>query len=477
MLRIALPPPATAATLPNLEGASAQDPIPGPPSPATAAPEVALAPPSPTGPPMEPTAELAPPALVAEALQSALPDGSDEGGLPPDVRAYVLAHVRPEVEHEATEWVQGTRAKLRQALRGYGLDADIIGDRLTPNAALVRFKGTDRMTVAEVEKRRGVLLTSHGLDVIGVRPEKGEVIVMVARESRAILDMCESWRRRAFPATAPSHNTSFVIGERENDGRLLYLNLSSSFEGQPVHGPHTLIAGETGGGKGVLTRNLILDICATNAPTSARIRMIDPKSGGDYPWLGALPHVDGGLVSTQPEAIEMLKQLVATMEERYPMITAIAPNIDKYNAKMSPEQRLPRIYVFHDELGDWMADKDNADYRAAVESYVVRLASKARAAGIHLFLITQRPDKDALPGQIKANMNNKICLRVSSQTNSRIVLDEGGAEALLGNGHFAAKLANEKPSNQSSLVFGQAPFMDDDEAHELAQVIAAHWKG
>lgn len=434
-------------------------------------------------PPVAPPADLLPAPLakvlveLPPAPSSAQPSTPPEGGLPPGVRAFVLDRVRPGVEHEAAEWLQDTRTRLRQALRGYGLDAEVVGDRLTPNAALVRFKGTDKMTVAEVEKRRGVLLTSHGLDVIGVRPEKGEVVVMVARENRAILDLCESWRRRAFPATSPGHNTSFVVGERENDGRLLYLNLGAPFGGQPMHGPHTLIAGETGGGKGVLTRNLILDICATNAPDNARIRMIDPKGGGDYPWLDALPHIDGGLVSTQAEAMEMLRGLVATMEERYARITPLAPNIDRYNARVPPAQRLPRIYLFHDELGDWMADKDHAEYRAAVESYVVRLASKARAAGIHLFLITQRPDKDALPGQVKANMNNKICLRVSSQTNSRIVLDEGGAEALLGNGHFAAKLANEKPSNQSSLVFGQAPFMDDDEARGLAHAIAAHWRG
>lgn len=474
MLRIKLPLPATAATLRLLEEASAEEALPPSSSPnsgGSGAPPPSLVLPDP------PSEEPAPPPTTVERPAPASPDMLIGEGLPPKVRAYVLGHVRPEIEHEAARWLQGAKAKLRQALRGYGLDAEIVGDRLTPNAALVRFKGTDKMTVAEVEKRRGVLLTSHSLDVIGIRPEKGEVVVMVTRESRAILDLCASWRERALPTTAPEHNTSFVIGERENDGRLLYLNLSAPLAGQPTHGPHTLIAGETGGGKGVLTRNLILDICATNAPTSARIRMIDPKSGGDYPWLNVLPHVDGGLVSTQVEAVETLKALVATMEDRYARITPIAPNIDRYNAKVSPEQRLPRIYLFHDELGDWMADKDNADYRAAVESYVVRLASKARAAGIHLFLITQRPDKDALPGQIKANMNNKICLRVSSQTNSRIVLDEGGAEALLGNGHFAAKLANEKPSNQSSVIFGQAPFMDDDEARELAHVIAAHWKG
>ena len=138
---------------------------------------------------------------------------------------------------------------------------------------------------------------------------------------------------------------------------------------------------------------------------------------------------------------------------------------------------MPRIYVFHDELGDWMADKDNKDYRESVGSYVARLGMKARAAGIHLFLILQRPDKDALPGPIKANMNNKVCLRVSSATNSRIVLDEGGAEILLGKGHFAAKLANEQPAGQQSLIYGQSPFLDDDLAFDLAMAIGHYWKG
>lgn len=421
----------------------------------------------------ETTALVRPPAAESDNI----PD-TQAGAYPATVVAFVQKHTRQDSELAANEWLDATKHRLRVALRGYALDAEIVGARLTPNAALVRFKGSDRMTVADVEKRREVLLTSHGLDVIAVRPEKGEVVVSVARDKRAILDLCAAWHRRSLPPGAPVSNASFLLGEREMDGGLLYLNLGAPFGGQPQHGPHTLIAGETGGGKGVLTRNIILDICATNSPRSARIRMVDPKSGGDYPWLGNMPHLDGGLVTTQADAVETLKELVDTMEQRYAEITAAGtPNIDRFNAKMPLEAQLPRIYFFHDELGDWMADKDNADYREAVESYVVRLASKARAAGIHLFLITQRPDKDALPGQIKANMNNKVCLRVSSQVNSRIVLDEGGAENLLGHGHFAAKLANERPSNQTSLIFAQSPFMDDDLAFELSAAIAAHWRG
>jgi S-DNA-T family DNA segregation ATPase FtsK/SpoIIIE len=473
-MKITLPPPATAAPL-------AQE--------RAGCPRQAVVPVAVPTPQVPPVASTEPPGATCDTngsgavpLHTLLANGASAaeetaaGAYPVDVAAFLQVNVRTESEHAAKEWLEATKTRLRVALRGYSLDADIVGARLTPNAVLIRFRGTDRMTVADVEKRREVLLTSHGLDVIAIRPEKGEVVVSVAREQRAILDLCAAWRRRSLSPGAPRSNNSFLLGEREMDGGLLYLNLGAPFGGQPQHGPHTLIAGETGGGKGVLTRNVILDICATNSPSEARIRMIDPKSGGDYPWIESMPHLDGGLVKTQEEAIESLKELVSTMERRYADITCNAPNIDRYNQKVSAEKRLPRIYFFHDELGDWMADKDNAEYREAVESYVVRLASKARAAGIHLFLITQRPDKDALPGQIKANMNNKVCLRVSSQVNSRIVLDESGAENLLGHGHFAAKLANERPSNQTSLIFGQNPYLDDDLAYDLAAAIRAHWR-
>ncbi len=398
------------------------------------------------------------------------------GSYPPSVITFINGYKGSDEDKETLDWLDRTKTRLRVALRGYGLDADIIGERLTPNSALIRFKGSSKMTVAEVEKRKEVLLTSHELDVMDVRPGSGEVIVMVARPKRATILLPHLWRRRGLPETAPISNGSFLIGEKEQDGELFFLNLFGEFGGQPQHGPHTLIAGETGGGKGVLTRNILLDLLATNSPRNARVRFVDPKFGADYPWITGMPHLDGGLVTSQEEAIRTLEELVAEMDRRYEEITTVAPNIDKYNAKVPPESRLPRIYLFHDEIGDWMADKDNSDYRDAVSSHVVRLASKARAAGVHLFLITQRPDRDALPSQVKANMNNKICLKVASGTNSRIVLDENGAENLLGQGHFAAKLANERVSSQTSLVYGQAPFMDDDEAWELAAAIKAHWQ-
>lgn len=388
----------------------------------------------------------------------------------PGVAEIVAARGVPVAEVAGHEWLLATEKQLRSALKGYGMTCETVGSRLTPNSALIRFRGNDDMTTELVQKRTSTLLTSHGLEIVAVRPAKGEVVVMVAREGRVILPTLDLWKRRELPESAPYRNTSFVLGEREDTGEILYLNLGGPFAGQQQHGPHTLIAGETGGGKGIFTANLLLDICATNSPTAARVRLVDPKAGIDYGWIEQVPHLDGPIITTPDSAITALKELVDEMQRRYDEVLGPPklPNIDAYNATVDESQKLPRIYFFHDELADWMADKSDAHYRDAVSDYVVRLSGKARAAGIHLFLITQRPDKDALPGLIKANMGNKIALKVSNRLNSQIILDEPGAEGLLGHGHMIAKLANQP----GGMIYAQAPYLDPMEAAQVAQAIA-----
>ncbi|WP_296940943.1 FtsK/SpoIIIE domain-containing protein, partial [uncultured Marivita sp.] len=285
---------------------------------------------------------------------------------------------------------------------------------------------------------------------------------------RAILRLRDLWRLRELPKTAPETNTSLLIGAKEADGELLYLNVGEGFSGQQPHGPHTLIAGETGSGKGVLVQSLLLDICATNSPESARIRMIDPKAGIDFPWLRRMPHLDGDLITSREEAIETLEELVEEMERRNRLLAdAGVTKLANYNKKVPPNERLPRIWVFHDELADWMLIDD---YRDAVELNASRLGVKARAAGINLVLITQRPDKDALPMQLRANLTNRLVLKVADKRNSVLVLDEPGAERLLGRGHLAAKLSGE-----GEIILAQVPFADEDEMAELADLIRSAW--
>lgn len=371
-----------------------------------------------------------------------------------------------EDDPAALAWLDTTAKSLQRALRGYDMTAELLGTRLTPNAALVRLRGTDELTVPKVERRRQELLTSHAIDVINVLAAPMEVIIMVRRPERAILRLQDLWRQRELPDTAPEENTSLLLGARESDGELLYLNVGDGFAGYQPHGPHTLIAGETGSGKGVLVQCLLLDICATNSPRSARIRMIDPKSGIDFPWLRRMPHLDGDLVTSQAEAIVVFEELVAEMERRNRLLADTgASKLSQYNKKVAPDERLPRIWLFHDELADWMLIDE---YRDAVETNVTRLGVKARAAGINLVMVTQRPDKDALPMQLRANLSNRLVLKVADKRNSELVLDEPGAERLLGRGHLAAKLSGE-----GRVILAQVPFATEDEIHDVAELIVS----
>ena len=377
----------------------------------------------------------------------------------------------------STTWLADTANVLCEALRSYGMKAEVIGTRLTPNAALVHFKGNDHISVDRIEKKRSFLFTTWGIDVAAIRPGKGRISVMVKRDSRHVTQTGLLWQKREFPETAPYYNTSFVVGEREDNGEIMYLNLTAPLGGQPVSGPHTLIAGESGGGKGVLAANLIMDICATNSPEMARIHLIDPKAGVDYDWLARLPHLDGEIVTDPDESQLRYTDIFAEMERRYALMgPARARDLDAYNRKVRDGEIkdgdkvvsdiLPRIYVVHDEVADWMSDDD---YRKDVGTIIARIAGKGRAAGVHLILITQRPDKKSIPGLIKANIANKIALRVSSKVNSNLVIDESGAEELMGAGHMLAVIGGVPGGPQ----FVQSSYMDPWDAQLMSEAIIA----
>jgi len=400
---------------------------------------------------------------------AAAADDDDAPRLPSaDLMRWLGGAGSSDDDADAEQWLRYTVTALQRALRGYDMTAELIGSRLTPNAALVRFRGSDDLTLPKVEKRRQELLTSHAINVINVLSAPMEVIIMVGRPKRAVLRLKDLWGQRELPDGAPDTNTSLLLGARESDGEMLYLNVGDGFGGLHPHGPHTLIAGETGSGKGVLVQCLLLDICATNSPASARIRMIDPKAGIDFPWLRRMPHLDGDLITTREEAVETLSELVEEMERRNRLLAdAGVTKLANYNKKVSPSERLPRIWLFHDELADWMMIDD---YRDAVELNANRLGVKARAAGINLVFVTQRPDKDALPMQLRANLTNRLVLKVADKRNSILVLDEPGAERLLGRGHLAAKLSGE-----GEIILAQVPFADEDEIAELAVLIRQAW--
>lgn len=365
----------------------------------------------------------------------------------------------------ADSWLEQSTSVLRTALLGYGLQAKVTGSRLTPNAVLIRLRGSDRLGVDDIESRRSALLTTHGLRIISVSARPGEVVVAIERPARSIVSLWDVWSRRAVNRGASGLNLSLVVGVRELDGELLYLNLGSPFLGAQQHEPHTLIAGTTGSGKSVLLQNLLLDIGATNPSRLAQVHLIDPKMGVDYAAIEHLPHIKGGIVTKQSDALAVLNSMVDEMERRYEKFKGVGRDLQAFNAKVAPQDRLPVMFVVHDEFADWMMTED---YREAVTSLVGRLGAKARGAGIHLIFAAQRPEATVMPMQLRSNLGNRLVLRVSDVGTSEIALNAKGAERLLGKGHLAARLAGE-----ADLVFAQVPFLSDDDMLAAVEAIRA----
>jgi len=403
------------------------------------------------------------PRQVAEAIPTANPTASGET-VAAGVWAYpivpqMLATPRMTVQVSAAEeeWVKATVSRMRSALQQFQLNSKLLTATLTPNAALLKFQGATNLTVDQVLKKRLEFLTTHGIEIVAVRPEPGVVAVSVARPNREVLHTLDVWRRWAPDST--HGNVKLLIGVREEDSSLLFVS--------PVdNAPHTLIAGTTGSGKSVLMQNIILAIACTNTPAEARIVLIDPKRGVDYFAFDRLPHLDGGLIDDQTTAVAKLNDLVAEMDRRYSVLRQNrVGDIYKLNAKPDATERLPFLWVIHDEFAEWMMTDE---YRDTVTNTVNRLGIMARAAGIFLFFAAQRPDADVMPMQLRTNLGNRLVLKVDGEGTSEIALGErnGGAERLLGKGHLAAKLVNIP-----SIVYGQVPLIGDAELAQLLEGI------
>jgi S-DNA-T family DNA segregation ATPase FtsK/SpoIIIE len=261
----------------------------------------------------------------------------------------------------------------------------------------------------------------------------------------------------------------------------LPLFLGKDAEGRPlVHDladmPHLLIAGSTGTGKSVCMNAIILSMLMTRRPDEVKMVMIDPK------WLelreySRIPHLMHPVVTDMKKAEAILSWAVDKMEERYEVLSrARVRNIAGYNdlgykeilKRVAPEndeekqripERMPYIVILIDEFADLMMQM-----RKEVEGHVIRLAQKARAAGIHLILATQKPTVDVVTGLIKSNLPARICFKVVNKSDSRVVLDEMGADKLLGKGDLLFL-----PPGTSTLVRGQGTYASEEEVHRIVE--------
>ncbi len=235
--------------------------------------------------------------------------------------------------------------------------------------------------------------------------------------------------------------------------------------------PHLLVGGATGGGKSAFLKASITAF-TRNSPSAVQLMLIDPKRV-EFGRYRTLPNLWAPVVFGSEHAAEAFEQLVAEMDDRYARMAEVgASNIDEYNARTSdPNRKMFRLVAICDELADVMlVDK------AGVETNVVRLGQLARAAGIHLVLATQRPSVDVITGLIKANFPARLAFLVSSQADSRVILDQNGAETLAGSGD-----ALFLGAGTSTLIRVQVPWVADEEASDtehaaLATLIQAHIK-
>lgn len=400
-------------------------------------------------PPVPPVPPPQPPSTPA--AHAVPPIGAEARWAFPAIRDLVPQQQDDTRSSADAEWLKRIELSTKTALQQYQLQAKLAESTLTPNAALLKFVGSANLTVEQVLKRRSELLTTHGLNVLSVQPTPGHVTLAIERPNRQTILTRALWSR--WQPDSASGNQELLIAVREEDNGLLFLSPGK------LHAPHTLIAGSTGSGKSVLMQNIILAIAATNTPAQARITLIDPKQGVDYFQFDTLPHLRGGVIDQQDTAITTLSALVQEMDERYAKFKAArTPNLTAYNAKVPLADRLPVQWLIHDEFAEWMLVDQ---YRDQVASIVGRLGVKARAAGIYLVFAAQRPDANVMPMQLRANLGNRLILRVDSEGTSEIALGERGAERLLGKGHMLAKLEGSRDLCYSQVPFAEPEFIDE----------------
>lgn len=240
----------------------------------------------------------------------------------------------------------------------------------------------------------------------------------------------------------------FVVGQQP-DGEVLCADLSDSST------PHLLVAGQSGSGKSVLLQSIVAALLQFHAPDAIRFVLVDPKrvtfNGASFRSAVAA-HLEGPIRAGLEDTLPVIEQLVDVMEERYKLFeSAQVMDIEEFNEQAIAADRLNRRVLVIDEFQDLFTDKASSQ---AFFAGIRRLGAKARAAGVHLILATQRPDRETVPPIIKSNLGGKIALQVASQTNSRIILDQNGAERLLGKGDLLASLGR-------GVIRAQAPLLSE----------------
>jgi len=334
---------------------------------------------------------------------------------------------------------------LVQTLANFGVDATIVGQIAGPRVTRYELQlapGTKVSKVAALKDDLSYALATTEIRILAPIPGKQAVGVEVPNLSPNIVTLGDIFDD--LPATASP--LSVWLG-KDISGSSVWTDLARM--------PHILIAGTTGSGKSGCINTILTSILLRATPDDVRMILIDPKRI-ELGFYESIPHLLTPVVSNPKQASAALINVVAEMERRYEKLSIVrARSLPEANRalKARGEQPFPYLLVVIDELADLMMTSPQE-----VEDAIIRLAQKSRAVGIHLVLATQRPSVDVITGMIKANVPSRIAFAVSSQTDSRVILDANGAESLLGQGDMLFK-----PLGTSRLQRVQGAFVTEEE--------------
>ncbi|HEX4760355.1 MAG TPA: DNA translocase FtsK, partial [Thermoleophilaceae bacterium] len=346
-----------------------------------------------------------------------------------------------------------TAAQLVEALGHFGVDAQVVGTVTGPHVSRYELRlapGTKMSKVSALKDDLAYALAATDVRILAPIPGKQAVGVEVPNAVRRIVHLGDVYQE------APKGWSPLTVWlGKDIAGKAIGTDLAKQ--------PHVLVAGTTGSGKSGCVNAMLSSILLRATPNEVRLVLVDPKQV-ELNHYDSIPHLLTPVITSPRLAANALANLIKEMEERYSIMSkARTRNLVELNRlrERDGEPALPYILCVIDELADLMMVAPGE-----VEDSIIRLAQKSRAVGIHLLLATQRPSADIITGMIKANVPARIAFAVSSQTDSRVILDQNGAESLLGQGDMLFR-----PASESRGARIQGAFITEDEIEKITK----HW--